>query len=124
MNRRGQVFAPVYFRDRTRLGADFRYTPATVISTDVQLLLHLFVNPLWGQYVYGDYYGDTYASAGFQPWYDYHRSDRGYDPLFVYYDWRHGPQYGASLAGWHKYFVGHPDYRPRHTLTDQVAFAA
>jgi hypothetical protein len=123
MNRRGQVFAPVYFRDRTAFGTDFRYTPATVISSDMQLLLHLFVNPNWGQYVYGDYYGDVYASSGIQPWYEYHRSNRGYDPLFVYYDWSRGPQYLTNLIGWHKYFVGHPDYRPRHTLTDQVAFA-
>lgn len=122
VSQRGQLFAPVHFRGRTRA----RFTPSIALTTSANLLLHLFVDP-HSRYVFGDYYGDRYQRAGYHPWYEYHRGAGGYDPFYVYYDWDYGQRgvdYFDRLQGWHKYFLRHADARPPVTWTAQVAFAA
>lgn len=119
LSRRGQLFAPVRFRNQTYARAGYRYAPTTVIDSNLQLLLHLFVRPNRGDYVFGDYYDDRQAT----PWFDYHQRDRGYDPLFVHYQGQGGSEFVNRMRGWNKYFSANADYRPRPTLTDQLQFA-
>jgi len=113
LDRRGFIYAPVRYRGH-RHG---RYMPQTVLNIP-NLLLYMFVNDGSGYYSYGDYYG----RSGYRPWYTGYGSRRGYDPIYSYNQWRHGPEYGHRLAGWHDYFVSHADHRPRTTLSDQRAF--
>lgn len=122
LSARGQAFAPVYFRKQAYANADFRYRPASVISANSQLLLHLFVRPESGQFVFGDYYDASYRD-GYRPWFDHFGSAGGYDPLLSYYEWTNGDNFVQNLRAWNTYFLSNPDYRPRHTLADQLAFA-
>lgn len=86
--RRGIVFAPVYFDGGLRTQRGFSYMPSTVINPAV-FLSHLFVRPGYGHYYFGDYYGSNYTNAGFSPWFAYHSSHRGYDPIYANQRWQH-----------------------------------
>lgn len=69
LERRGVIFAPIYFGPRFVARPAFIYTPAVVIETDM-FITHLFVSPRRGYYCYGDYYATSYVSAGFFPFVD------------------------------------------------------
>ncbi|HET9397167.1 MAG TPA: hypothetical protein VFO36_14055, partial [Nitrospiraceae bacterium] len=86
--RRGVVFAPVYFQGGLRTQRDFSYSPSTVINPAV-FVSHLFLRPRYGHYYFGDYYGSNYEGAGFSPWFSYHSSRRGYDPIYAEQRWHH-----------------------------------
>ena len=86
--RRGVVFAPVYFDGGLRTQRGFSYSPSTVINPGV-FVSHLFLRPRYGHYYFGDYYGSNYADAGFSPWFSYHSSRRGYDPIYANQRWQH-----------------------------------
>lgn len=117
---RGVVYAPVYFHGGFR---GRYYQPAYALNTWEHLLLHLFVQPSYGHYVFGNYYGAGFANRGILPWYQYGRRNRGYDPLFSYYNWRFGDRYVGRLDQWHDYFERNENYRPRRTLREEVDFA-
>jgi WXXGXW repeat (2 copies) len=86
--RRGVVFAPVYFDGGLRTRRGFSYSPSTVINPGV-FVSHLFLRPRYGHYYFGDYYGSNYADAGYSPWFSYHSSRRGYDPIYANQRWQH-----------------------------------
>ena len=88
VSRRGVVFAPVYFNSARRTQRGFAYTPSTVINPGA-FLSHLFLRPSYGHYYFGDYYGSNYRSAGFSPWFSFHSSRRGYDPIYANQRWHH-----------------------------------
>lgn len=117
---RGVVYAPVYFHGGFR---GRYYQPVYALNTWQHLLLHLFVQPNYGHYVFGNYYGAGFANRGILPWYQYGRRNRGYDPLFSYYNWRFGDQYVGRLDQWHDYFVQNENFRPRRTLREEIDFA-
>lgn len=114
IDQRGIVYAPYRYRGR-RIA---NYTPRTALDVS-HLLLHLFVDNRTGGYYFGDYYG----RSAFRPWYSYHNSRRGYDPIFAYNAWRHGDiDYRNRLTGWNTYFTRHENFRPRATLQAQQQF--
>ena len=117
---RGVVYAPVYFHGGFH---GHYYQPVYALNTWEHLLLHLFVQPSYGHYVFGNYYGAGFADRGILPWYQYGRRHRGYDPLFSYYNWRFGDRYVGRLDQWHDYFVRNENYRPRRTLREEIDFA-
>jgi WXXGXW repeat (2 copies) len=84
LNQRGMLFAPVSFDQPLWNNQSWVYQPQYVINP-LTLMSSLFLNTALGHYYYGDYYGNTYANAGFQPWY----GARTYDPLFAYERWAH-----------------------------------
>lgn len=86
--RRGVVFAPVYFDGGLRTQRGFTYSPSTVINPGV-FVSHLFLRPSYGHYYFGDYYGSNYSNAGYSPWFSYHSSRRGYDPIYANQRWQH-----------------------------------
>ncbi|RMF40966.1 MAG: hypothetical protein D6753_10600 [Planctomycetota bacterium] len=121
LNQRGQLFAPVRFRNDVTAGSDFRFQPKVAWINGSPLLLHLFVRGDTAAYYYGDYYDERYRSR-YRPWYE-HAQTYGYaDPLLSYYEWTGGGTFVENLRNWHKYFVEHPDFRPRSTLLEQLAF--
>ncbi|MCA9146912.1 MAG: YXWGXW repeat-containing protein [Planctomycetales bacterium] len=120
LDERGRVFAPVRLNSNTRAAVRVSYTPTIVLDNNTQLMLHLFAAPAQGRYYFGDYYADQYAAAGIRPWFD--DDGIGFDPLLSHYVWRYGDSYLNNLQGWNKYFIGHPEYRPRTTFDAQLQF--
>src|SRR5262249_426892 len=55
--------------------------------SDAVVVDALFVRPAYSHYYFGDYYGPTYVSLGFQSGYVY--SQRRYDSIVVYESWQH-----------------------------------
>lgn len=115
LERRGLLFAPVYFTAPVRV-----YRPAVCVDVGA-VSVSLFCRPAYRHYYFGDYYADTYVAIGFQPWFIYSGPRYGYDPLFCYYRAYHhrDPHWEANLRGWHDYYRGHPGMRPPHTLAAQ-----
>lgn len=119
------MFAPVYFRAGVYLRPGFRYVPSVVVRLG-HLMMHLFVQPRYHHYFWGDYYADRYRDGGFRPWFDL-QGRYGYDPLFAYYRvyFRHRDiDYGERLHGWYDHFRHHEGRRPPITLAAQARFAA
>jgi len=92
--RRGLLFAPVCFSQPLWTSPGWYYQPSYTVAPDF-LLGNLFVQPNYGSYYFGDYYGPTYAALGFVPWMDNRIGRYAYDPLFNYY----GSQNGGN-PGW------------------------
>lgn len=88
VERRGLLFAPVWF-DPTVVGTGrFRYSPA--IAVDLNLFAeHLFLRPTFQHYYFGDYYAATYTSAGFFSSLAFTRGHHGYDSIHSHQVWEH-----------------------------------
>jgi hypothetical protein len=116
--RRGLVFAPVLFRGR--IHNHLVYTPRIVLDLGV-LVTSLFVRPSYGHYYFGDYYATTYFRNGYYPWFAYHGSRYGYDPLFAHMDWantRRDPNWERHLREMYIERRDKPAGRPPHTFTE------
>ncbi len=88
VDRRGVLYAPVYFRSNSYTQRSFRYSPVTVINPNV-FVNHLFLRPNYGHYYFGDYYGANYQTQGFSPWFSFHNNHSGYDPFYAQQQWQH-----------------------------------
>lgn len=88
VNRRGVLYAPVYFKSNVYTQRSFRYSPVTVINPSV-FANHLFLRPNYGHYYFGDYYGANYQTQGFSPWFSFHNRYSGYDPFYAHQRWQH-----------------------------------
>jgi len=115
LERRGLLFAPVYFAEPV-----VYYRPAVCVDVGV-VTCSLFCRPAYRHYYYGDFYADSYVAIGIHPWFIYSGPRHGYDPLFCYYRvrYRNDSHWEANLRGWHEYYRGHPEMRPPHTLAEQ-----
>jgi hypothetical protein len=118
--RRGVLFAPVYFSSNIYARRGFSYSPLAVIHTSV-FSNHLFLRPSYGHYYFGDYYGSSYASIGFSPWFSFHSSRHGYDPFYAHQRWHH-----RNDRQWHRRVESdfahrrdHEEARPPRTWTVQ-----
>jgi len=111
--RRGIVFAPVYFHEPVYLHTSYYWRPAIVVETNL-ISTHLWYRPACYHYYFGDYYGASYVSLGFTPWYvSYHHH---HDPLFAYYRATRGPQWAVNVEVGHHFYAQYSDYRPPHTF--------
>lgn len=88
VDRRGVLYAPVYFRSNVYAQQNFRYSPATVINPNV-FANHLFLRPNYGHYYFGDYYGANYSTQGYSPWFSFNSRHAGYDPFYAQQRWQH-----------------------------------
>ena len=91
-----------------------RFRPRPVTS--------LFVRPSYNQYYFGDYYAESDARAGILPWYSFHQSHRGYDPVFAHYSVvqaRRDPRWLDRLRDDYQFRREHPEARPPHTYLEQ-----
>jgi hypothetical protein len=94
--RRGLLFAPVSFGN---VRAGFAYTPSVVLDTRF-LTLSLFARPRYQHYYFGDYYDATYVQGGIYPWFSFHYSRHGYDPIYAHTSYvlgRNDPRWDANL---------------------------
>lgn len=120
LERRGVLFAPVYYRAPIFARPHYYYTPSVVISTSI-LTVHLFARPRYCHYYFGDYYAPHYRQIGIEPWLMIPRIRGCYDPLFTYYRWhhrRHGRDWHHTLKHRYDFFSKHKHYRPAHTYAD------
>jgi hypothetical protein len=122
--RRGVVFAPVYFSGGLRSQRGFSYSPSTVINLGV-FASHLFLRPGSGHYYFGDYYGSNYENAGFSPWFSFHSSRRGYDPIYANQRWQHRQDRGWEnrVEANFRNFRDNEDARPPRNWAAQRALA-
>jgi hypothetical protein len=113
--RRGLLFAPVRFGPRLRAG--FVYTPRLVLGLEL-LEASLFVRERYGHYYFGDYYAASYVGAGYYPWFSFHGSRFGYDPLYAHLEWtniRRNPNWERELRATYAERRDKPEFRPPHT---------
>lgn len=124
-DQRGALFAPVRLNAAANANTNVQLIPTTLLPF-AALQFHLFAQAKSNNYLFGDYYADTYASQGIQPWYSSQYVKGINDPLFGYYNWaygRAGTNYTNLLTGWNKYFVANAALRPAATLAAQLDLA-
>lgn len=118
--RRGVAFAPIYFHQHIYRQAHYRYSPSVVINVS-HLLLDLFVQPHHHHYYWGDYYGDRYRRAGYQPNFAFH-GRTGFDPLFTYqniHQRQQGIDFDSRVREWHADREHDESHRPPRTFKEQ-----
>jgi hypothetical protein len=91
------------------------------------LLSSLFVRPSNSSYYFGDYYAPNNFQSGIYPWYAFHGSRYGYDPLYAYaaaQNFRTNPRWADDLHEVYSYRREHPESRPPHTFAETRRLAA
>jgi hypothetical protein len=115
---RGLLFTPVVFTSVPAAG--LVYTPSVVI--DLRFLAGaLFVRPAWNHYYFGDYYDPSYMRAGIYPWFAFHNSRFGFDPLFAQTSYVYGRRDPQWLPRVRETFLTrreNPLARPPHTIRE------
>jgi hypothetical protein len=89
MDRRGVLFAPVYFPSSVYGRVGFSFTPNIAIDLGL-LVVNLFAYPRYSHYYFGDYYDDAYVRIGIFPRFDCERRHTWYDPSYQYDRWHDG----------------------------------
>jgi hypothetical protein len=87
VERRGVIFAPVYFHKEVYSRSGYSYSPSIVINLDV-FSDQLFVRPRYRHYYFGDYYDTRYRETGFFASFSYQSSRYGYDPIYAHRRWQ------------------------------------
>jgi hypothetical protein len=122
---RGVMFAPVYFSQPVYTQPAFVLQPSITIGVG-GLMASLFVRPSFGVYYFGDYYANSYVGIGIYPWFSFHQSRFGYDPMFAYYSvtyMRTNPNWVAQQREAFLFRREHLDARPLHTYAEMVRVA-
>lgn len=88
IERRGVLFAPVYFESGVYARHGYYYSPTIVINLGV-FNDHLFLRPRYGHYYFGDYYAASYSQGGFYAAFTFQSSRHGYDPIYAHQRWVH-----------------------------------
>ncbi len=120
LDRRGLMFAPIYFTEQLWLRPRWYFRPAYAVFPDF-LFTALFLRPGYYSYYFGDYFDPAYRRGGFVSWLDYRFGRFGYDPLFTYYRWsyRDNPTYFRNLQGLYAARYSGQAPRPPRTLVQQ-----
>jgi hypothetical protein len=106
--RRGVLYAPVYFQSGYYSRPGYSYSPVVAIGL-VSLMEHLFLRPNYHHYYFGDYYDRRYRNNGYYSPYAYQSSRYGYDPVYSYRRWTH-----RQDRDWERRYVESYDYRRDH----------
>jgi len=118
IERRGLLFAPVYFGHHGF--GRLHYTPTVVIDLG-GLLINLWSRPSCHQYYFGDYYDPRYSRAGIYPWFAFREHRGWYDPIYTHEVWRHrrtDPQWDAHTRTAFDRGRTDPTARPPHTFRE------
>jgi hypothetical protein len=84
---RGLMFAPVYYPQPVYAQPGFVFTPSISIMGPA-VTANLFVSAGSNQYLFGNYYAQSFVGVGITPWFSFSfmTGPRAYyDPLFSYY---------------------------------------
>lgn len=118
---RGLLFAPLLLNAFVgRPGYVWR--PDVVLDTNL-VTDYLFAAPRYHHYYFGDYYAPNYLNDGIYPWFSFHQSHYGYDPIFAYYSTWYGRNNDQTWITRQRqdYFArrDHAELRPARTLAAQ-----
>ena len=124
IQRRGALFAPVYFDSGVYSHSGHYYTPSIAIDLAV-FVEHLFLRPRYNHYYFGDYYAPSYQQGGYVSAYAYQSSSYGYDPIYSHQRWEHRQDRGWNdrMATAFQYRRDNESARPPHTWDAQRAIA-
>ncbi|MFA7368822.1 MAG: hypothetical protein WC334_04180 [Kiritimatiellales bacterium] len=121
LERRGVLFAPVYFPASVYHRVAFTYSPSIVV--DVGLLqVSLFAYPRYHHYYFGDYYDDAYLRIGIFPWFESRHHHIWYDPVYEHSRWRHHrsePRWEEHERDEYRRRCDDKNLRPAHTFREQ-----
>ena len=120
LERRGVLFAPVYFPPAVYGRVGFTFSPSIVI--DVGLLqVSLFAYPRYCHYYFGDYYDSVYLNIGIFPWFECRRYHTWYDPIYEHDRWRHHaePRWEEHERNEYRRRCDDRNLRPAHTFREQ-----
>ncbi len=121
LERRGVLFAPVYFPAALQGRSDFAYTPSIVLDMGL-LRVSLFAYPQYSHYYFGDYYDDSYQRVGIHPWFESARLHSWYDPLYEHERWqnqRSEPRWEDRMRDDYKRRLADQNLRPARTFREQ-----
>ncbi|MCE5280053.1 MAG: hypothetical protein ABFD92_11820 [Planctomycetaceae bacterium] len=120
LQRRGVLFAPVYFPQALYRQRQYSYSPSIAIDLGA-MSANLFASPRYRHYYFGDYYADAYTRQGIYPLFQSDRYPTWYDPIYVYDRWR----YESADRRWREHRRelyerrrGEKDLRPPRTYRD------
>ena len=119
IERRGILYAPI-FCGRVRQ-PNFVYCPSVCVSTTT-LTSCLFVRPQCQSYCFGDYFDTRYSSSGIYPWYSFHNSRYGCDPIYAHCAASHyrDREWSRTLHEEYRYRSEHPSARPLRTYNESL----
>jgi hypothetical protein len=125
VERRGVLFAPVYFESGVYARRGYRYSPMIVIDMGV-FSDHLFLRPHYHHYYFGDYYAASYYSGGFYASFSFESRRYGYDPIFAHQRWEHrrDHEWEHHVETTYQYRRDHEDARPPRTWAAQRSISA
>ena len=120
VNRRGVLFAPVYFESGRYFRPGFSYSPSIVIDLGV-FSDHLFLRPRYNHFYFGDYYGARYGVGGFYSPFSFQTSRVGYNPIYSHEIWEHRQdrEWGNRVQAGYDYRRNHEEARPPRTWSAQ-----
>jgi hypothetical protein len=121
LERRGVLFAPVYFPASVHVRSGFTYSPSIVIDLSL-LRFSLFAYPRYSHYYFGDYYDDAYLRIGIYPWFDSRRVGTWYDPVYEHARWtkqRTEPRWEAHARDEYNRRRADTALRPARTYREQ-----
>lgn len=120
IERRGVLFAPVYFESGVYSRRGYSYSPMIVIDLGV-FSEHLFLRPRYSHYYFGDYYAASYIQGGFYASYSFQSSHYGYDPIYSHQRWEHRQdrEWEHRVEASYEHRRDHEDARPPRTWAAQ-----
>ncbi len=120
VERRGVLFAPVYFEPAVYVQHGYYYSPTIAIDLGV-FSDHLFLRPYYHHYYFGDYYAPSYFSGGFYASFSFQSGRHGYDPIYSHHRWQHrgDRDWEHHAAASYQHRRDHEDARPPRTWTAQ-----
>ena len=120
VERRGLLFAPVYFESGVYSRRGYSYSPMIAIDLGV-FTDHLFLRPRYQHYYFGDYYAASYSQGGFYASFSFQSSRYGYDPIFSHQRWEHRQdrEWEPRVEASYQYRRDHEIARPPRTWAAQ-----
>jgi hypothetical protein len=120
VERRGVLFAPVYFDSVVYSRSGYRYSPSIAISLTV-FSDHLFLRPRYDHYYFGDYYSPRYDRAGYYSCYRPAPRRHYYDPIYARHRWKHRDDHGwdKRMRESYTHRREHQEARPPRTWAEQ-----
>jgi len=120
VERRGVLFAPVYFESGVYSRRGYSYSPMIVIDLGV-FTDHLFLRPRYQHYYFGDYYAASYVQGGFYASFSFQSGRYGYDPIFSHQSWEHRQdrEWEHRVETSYQYRRDHEAARPPRTWAAQ-----
>jgi hypothetical protein len=88
LERRGLLFAPVYFPRHVYMRPGFSFSLSVVVDIG-RLQFGLFTFPRYCHYYFGDYYDDFYIGIGIFPRFECRQRHTWYDPIYEHDRWSH-----------------------------------